>query len=115
FYRAFSGADLLEAVLETGTSCDQIILKIRNSSPIARNFTISSAYTTSDIRKVTLFSQQEAQITWDISISDNWYDLVVTETSTRLSPTNKAMLHFAGHIQTGRPSRTDPLMGRYSV
>lgn len=115
FYRAFSGTDLPQAVLETGKSFDEITLKIRNFSSTTRNLIISSNYIPSDIRKIILLPQQEAQLTWDISASDNWYDIVVTETSTRLSPTTKAMLHFAGHIQTGRPSRTDPLMGRYGV
>jgi phospholipase C len=44
----------------------------------------------------------------DLTASHGWYDI-------RLTTGKTSYARFAGHIETGNPSRTDPLMGKGSV
>ena len=44
---------------------------------------------------------------WSLGASDGWYDITVT------SPSAPGLIHrYAGHIETGRASRTDPAIGQ---
>jgi phospholipase C len=42
---------------------------------------------------------------WDVSASGHWYDLLVTDDQ---DPT--WLRRFSGHIETGRPSISDPAL-----
>jgi phospholipase C len=61
-----------------------------------RTFTIAPGATQSD--------------TWDLAASDHWYDIAVTV------PEDFSFLRrFAGHLETSRPSKTDPAIGPMRV
>ncbi|MFN3777772.1 MAG: phosphocholine-specific phospholipase C [Brevundimonas aurantiaca] len=58
-------------------------------------------------RRLTVRPGAASQSTWDLRGSDHWYDLKV---SLEDDPT--FIQRLAGHVETGRPSRTDPAIGR---
>jgi len=52
-------------------------------------------------RTVTLAAGEKARVDWSVGANGHWYDVIIDEpgdNSTRL----------AGHVETGRPSITDP-------
>ena len=51
--------------------------------------------------------QPTATDTWDLKDSRNWYDLVVT-----CAEAPSFRRRFAGHGEDGKPSVSDPLLGR---
>ena len=58
-------------------------------------------------RRLTLRPGTAAHSVWDLRGSDHWYDLTVT-----LADDPTFIQRLAGHVETGRPSRTDPAIGR---
>jgi phospholipase C len=56
---------------------------------------------------VTLPAKGTVRSVWDLRGSDHWYDLIVT-----LADDPSFTQRLAGHLETGRPSRTDPGIGR---
>ncbi len=65
-----------------------------------------------DQRKHTLTVAPGGVLTasWDLAPSDHWYDVTVT------IPGDASFLRrFAGHLETGRPSKTDPAIGPMRV
>lgn len=47
---------------------------------------------------------------WALSASDRWYDLSVT-----LAGDNDFLYRYAGHVETGKPGKTDPAIGPMRV
>ena len=61
-------------------------------------------------RTVLLLPRSRINVDWRLSNSDSWYDVTVN-TDGR----NMFSWRFAGHVETGKPSRTDPVLGRAEV
>lgn len=58
------------------------------------------------VRQITASSGETARSFWSLAASDGWYDIVVT------SPATPGLINrYAGHLETGRASRTDPAIG----
>jgi phospholipase C len=58
------------------------------------------------VRRITASSGETTRSLWSLAASDGWYDIVVT------SPVTLGLIHrYAGHLETGRASRTDPAIG----
>ncbi|MDE7538695.1 phosphocholine-specific phospholipase C [Gluconobacter sphaericus] len=116
FQRTLTGAAPPQAILETNADRGIITLRLQSSSNRTRHFSISSPYAPTDIRTIALPMHQEVRTSWNISPFDHWYDLIVTEIPEASAQASEiaersSTLRFAGHLQSGRPSRTDPLMG----
>jgi phospholipase C len=58
-------------------------------------------------QNVMLKAKTVAHSTWDLRGSDHWYDLTLT-----LADDPAFTQRLAGHLETGRASRTDPGIGR---
>ena len=84
---AQAGADLASAILEMGAAYPL-------SEGEAR-------------RQIALAPKAVARSVWDLRGSDHWYDLTVS-----LQEDSSFTQRLAGHLETGRPSRTDPAIGR---
>ena len=56
-------------------------------------------------RRVSVGSGETREV-WDLRGGDHWYDLTVA-----LAGDPSYRLRLAGHIETGRASRTDPAIG----
>ncbi|WP_374572090.1 phosphocholine-specific phospholipase C [Phenylobacterium sp.] len=58
-------------------------------------------------RRLAARSGGQTASVWDLSASDHWYDLTLT-----LTDDPGFVRRYAGHLETGRSSRTDPAIGR---
>jgi len=64
----------------------------------------SRVYDPVSARKLTVSAQDRASLRWDVSKSGNWYDLALR--------TERGFLRrFAGRLETGKDSISDPAMG----
>lgn len=57
-------------------------------------------------REVPLAAGAQVELRYDLAASDHWYDLLVE------LPGGAFRRRLAGHLETGRPSRSDPALGR---
>lgn len=117
FYRIFKGQLTdprvqIDCRYETkktnsGTVCTgNLLLVIQNNSQSNLEFLIkdNSYKTGSRIHSVT--KNSKSSIVFNLSNSSNWYDLSVT-----IKGFDHFLQQFAGHVETGKQSKTDPLMG----
>jgi phospholipase C len=113
FYRRFSGsASDSPAVAVTrleqrkGSATSALVLQLHNPASSAQTFrVIDNSYGRKDIEKNVAPDATET-IVLPLDSSHNWYDFTVHAANS------KALAHFAGRVETGTPSQTDPLMGR---
>jgi phospholipase C len=47
---------------------------------------------------------------WNLALADQWYDITVT-----LKDDDSFMRRFAGHLESGQPSKTDPAIGAMRI
>ncbi|MBE8712916.1 phosphocholine-specific phospholipase C [Sphingobacterium hungaricum] len=116
FYRTFLGNDkdpdlsisCQYAIDQKGIPTGNIELKLKNNSV---SETIKVAVLTNAYhnfrREEKLAPQQEVSISIDNQSSHNWYDF-----SVKLPDYPLFERQFAGRVETGNDSKTDPLMGR---
>lgn len=104
FYREFKGnaADPgIDIAFEAGA------LKITNHSAQPQTVHLTdNAYKTGQQAK-TVLAKGEVLVKLDLSKSHNWYDLTVN-----VAGHQHFSKRYAGHIETGKPSYSDPFMGR---
>lgn len=103
FYRRFKSEDGDEplAVEATYTSQDNLVLKVENRTRIQQQFTIYNAYTAQQeaVRLKPLARQKIEIATRDFG---RWYDVLIR--------CGNWQRQYAGRIENGKPSITDPLM-----
>jgi phospholipase C len=80
-------------------------LEVENGGRMPVNLRIADAYTTEVVRRPLAASRKLAWH-WSLAASHGWYDLTLTVES---DPTFRQQL--AGHVETGRDSMSDPLLG----
>ncbi|CAN5623000.1 phospholipase C, phosphocholine-specific [soil metagenome] len=116
FYRAFSGNNndprlkvLCKYEFEKGNPnalTGNLIISLYNVG--SKDFTVEikdNAYK-SETQKTLITASTQEIITINLGNHANWYDLSVT-----VDGNNSFMKRFAGHVETGKHSFTDPLMG----
>jgi phospholipase C len=113
FFRAFKGtldAPLAHANLAVRALYDAeggIALEVRNRSTFAARVTITESYSG---RSHLQHLEPERVLVWRWSLdgSHGWYDLTieVAEDATYVH-------RLAGHVETGRPSASDPAFARF--
>ena len=96
FFRRFAGngADAVEA---TFSATGQFVVVNNSTAPV----TLHDGYGTGAAQAVP--PGQESVINLDLARTANWYDVSVVG--------GGFVRHFAGHIENGKPSRSDPLLG----
>ncbi|MES3027953.1 MAG: phospholipase C, phosphocholine-specific [Pseudomonadota bacterium] len=113
FYRRFAG-DTARPQLGVAVSADhrgRLVVALTRAGPgypIAE-LEMGAAYPLVEgeaKRRLTVRSKSAARAVWDLRGSDHWYDLTLTLVD---DPT--FVQRLAGHLETGRPSRTDPAIG----
>ncbi len=115
FYRMFSGNSNDPAIETTygyelnksGKATGNLLLQLHNKS--AKNLEIylrDNAYKQA-AQTITLAANQTKKLVLDIARQFNWYDYSLT-----VKGNNLFQKRFAGHVETGRQSFTDPLMGQ---
>ena len=116
FYREFKGSDKDPALninceYEKATSASQpfsgnIIVKLFNESAQMLNVEIiDNAYGTA-LRTVSLSRNGNSTVKLDLQKSFGWYDFTVRVKGDKIYQQT-----FAGRIETGKPTKTDPYMG----
>jgi len=108
FYRSFSGlptASPLEvrATYEPQENTPELTLSLRNNASAAIEFTLSETAYRSKTITGKLNPGEQTTTTLDLKQSHGWYDVTVK--------TQGQQAHYAGRIETGKPSISDPQMG----
>jgi phospholipase C len=83
-----------------------LLLAFGNPGPAPRTILVTSAYPASAPQRIVLQAGQRKTLFCDLAQSDHWYDLVAT-----VEDQPDWRRRFAGHVETGRPSRSDPANG----
>lgn len=95
------------ARLEVQTGYDvangNVSLRIVNRGNTARHITVTNAYGTGYPRVFTVKPGDHVEDYWDLRGSHGWYDLSVVDNGD-----SAFLQRFAGHVETGRPSVSDP-------
>ena len=100
FFRKFKGdsGSELEVILVNNTSKNQVEMIIRNSQK--KNISISLEDLYSKTKKTISLQKPEDKIFLDLSKNKGWYDFKITH--------EDQLWHFAGRIETGKVSVSDP-------
>ncbi len=119
FFRRFRGDVAAGAAvqsadirLEYAAAAGQVtlILENRGASPCDFEITLAEPYRVAGgqawRRAIRVAAGASARDIWDLAASDHWYDLSVT-----LAGDAQFLRQFAGHLETNRPSKTDPAIG----
>lgn len=115
FYREFTGNSdnpqlKIEALYEKNKKhaaqlTGNIIVRIINTDKKAHTVEIrDNSYKNGTIHR-NIAPQQTVMVTLNLTKSHHWYDYTVSVAGTAMSE------NFAGHVETGQISLTDPLMG----
>lgn len=108
FVREFAGnpgAPEIETALAYLAPQRAIELRLANRSPVAVKLLLESkVYGPKAARHISLAAHGTQSLRWDVSKSGNWYDLT-------LSTAEGFVRRFAGRLETGKNSVSDPAMG----
>ncbi|WP_394834473.1 phospholipase C, phosphocholine-specific [Pendulispora rubella] len=97
---------LPEVTLEYIPSEGNVALRLENPGPEDRIFVVANAFNPDHPRTVRVAAGTSAREKWDLSRSSRWFDLLVTTEGE-----DPVLRRFAGHVETGQRSATDPRMG----
>ncbi len=120
FYRHFKGRlrqddtltpDPVEVTLREDAAMGELVIQLKNTSrkPSVVTVTCDPRYVRGSIpatKALTLAAGTTDTLRLDLTASDHWYDLSVT-----VADQTDGLRRFAGHIETGKVSRTDPGIG----
>ena len=108
FFRGFSGGDS-GAELDVRASYDDrpvaIALRLANPGRRSARVTVRDGYG-SRLRTLVVGAGQTVTERWPLARSRGWYDLLVT-----IAGDPHFQRRYAGHVETGEDTVTDPLMG----
>ncbi|MFT9166493.1 MAG: phospholipase domain-containing protein, partial [Komagataeibacter saccharivorans] len=106
FFRQFLGKGLPDVTLRHDPARDVAVLSLHNHDHASRTVRIEDAYTHTT-HETELPPNAITDTIWPIAASDHWYDLTIQDPHHA-----HRLIQLAGHIENGRPSHTDPHMGR---
>ncbi|MGH9586968.1 MAG: phosphocholine-specific phospholipase C [Acidobacteriaceae bacterium] len=112
FFRAFKGNSHetnLRSALHYDKDQNQIRLEVKNESHSECDFRIRDAYSESDTTH-TLRPGKTLKQTQQLDASFGWYDLVLESEGDA-----EFRRQFAGHLETGKVSRSDPAIGASEI
>ncbi len=84
---------------------DRLVVSVSNPGSSDAVVKIVNAYEDPRGRLRTLKPRTTLEFAWPLAKSDHWYDVAVT-----IPGDGSYHHHFAGHFETGKPSRSDPLI-----
>jgi phospholipase C len=110
------GNDFVEARLAFDTAQGKLVLTLENhgSSPKVFEVALDDSYPLppgeARRRIFNIAAGSNLADSWSVKPADHWYDISVT-----LKDRPGFLRRFAGHIETGKPSKTDPAIGTMRV
>jgi phospholipase C len=97
-----------EASARFDAKTGKLLVTLRNGGTKPLTMDVApNAYVTAPARLHRLAPGAEAVDAWDLKASHNWYDLIVT-----CAEAPSFQRRLAGHGEDGKPSLSDPLLGR---
>jgi len=107
FLRRFRGgsSERLEVAHHYDAAAQSLRIVLRNHGPEPLLITTANAYAAGASRGLTLAPGAITTDSWPIAKADHWYDISV---ATAQDP--RFLRRLAGHVETGRPSRSDPAL-----
>lgn len=116
FFRAFKG-NIQQPLVETSlqyetkdaskkTFTGNAVLLLKNESANTVSFEISDLAYKTGTKTVAVASGKTEKVVLNLQKSHHWYDF-----SVKISNDPNFERHYAGHVETGKESFTDPLMG----
>ena len=109
FVRSFKGdfrAPALRSSVRYQKDKNSIILELKNDSNAAIGLRIDDAYSRLET-KHTVPSGKTLHLSWPLNDTHGWYDLAATTEAGFTNPFY-VQYRFAGHLETGKDSFTDP-------
>jgi phospholipase C len=108
FMRYYQGSGVSASVMpETAitynASAGTISLTMSNAGTSSCTMTVTNGYNSSDVRSYTVPAGGTASDTWNLSSSNNWYDLQAT-----VSGLGTWARRLCGHMENGSASTTEP-------
>jgi phospholipase C len=105
FFRRFKGDgnDMVEIDLRHDV-LGEVYCELRNGGAFLMTLTVHNAYAPTETRTLWLESGKSISLSTGIAQNASWYDI-------RFETTGDFLRQFAGHIETGSPSMSDPLLG----
>ncbi|QNK65095.1 phosphocholine-specific phospholipase C [Variovorax sp. PAMC26660] len=80
-----------------------ILLTLKNTGDTPCQVTVTHGYGNAAPRNFTLSAGASLDDYWDLGTSDGWYDLSITANTG-----DDFLRRFAGHVENGQPSKSDP-------
>ncbi|MFO1273881.1 MAG: phospholipase C, phosphocholine-specific [Rubrivivax sp.] len=115
FFRRFKGAvggsgrAQLEVQAAYGEDGEAVTLTLTNRAPRAAVARVTDAYSGRAVRLV-LQAGQQVPLAWPLARTFGWYDLALA-----VDADPGFAVRLAGHVENGRPSVSDPLMGGWRL
>lgn len=90
----------------------ELVLRNHGTTPLVFTIALDSHYPTTGARtrRLAIAPGTEARDPWPLAASDHWYDLAVT-----VAGDDRFLRRFAGKVESGRATRTDPGIGPMRV
>ncbi len=113
FLRGFAGDGHGErsalASIDPSADGDTILVHLANHGAAPTTLALRPIAYGGMHRTVTLAPGASRTLRYPVAASDHWYDFAVEQPGTGWSR------RFAGHVETGRPSRSDPAIGQATM
>lgn len=108
FFRAYEGGNDIPALKITTAyqTNGNIVLQFTNSGSKALQLTVTDKSYQGGQKHTTLAAGAHSQLVWELAQTHGWYDLAVAAAGF-----NGFAQRYAGHVENGKPSSSDPLMG----
>ena len=116
FYREFAGnaenpllkitASYEAARLNAARLTGNVVVTITNNDTKPHTVTLVDNSYKSGTQQKTIAARGQATVVFNLSKNHNWYDFSVKQKGNDLFEER-----FAGHVETGVTTKTDPLMG----
>jgi len=106
FFRQFKGSakQSIAATFGFDTVAGALTIDVQNPRAAAENVVITDNAYGQGHRTLRVPAKGSARKSWPIATSNHWYDLTLTDATG-------TTLRAAGHMETGKPSTTDPALG----
>jgi phospholipase C len=101
-----SGKTVLRTALSYDRNLGSAVLELANDGHDSCNVTVENLYSGESVTYALRPGEREQKV-WYLASSYGWYDLVV-----KADAQSGFVQRFAGHVETGAPSVTDPAMAQ---
>ncbi|WP_431260151.1 phosphocholine-specific phospholipase C [Roseateles chitinivorans] len=103
---AAAGQPNPDVIAQSAPATGELVLTLVNTGPVAATFTIAhNKYQGTAPHTVNVPARSRSEVRVPVAVAAHWYDV-----SVRVSGQTDFLRRFAGHIETGAPSVSDPAM-----